>query len=144
MSDLFVVAVDGSDAGRRALTFAAARAKAGGAQMLLAHVLEWSPYSFLTREELAERHKRREQEMARAEAAFLVPLRADLTAQGLQVDTVIRYGNVPDALCSIAKEHAATQIFLGRTGQAGMTARLFGSVAGTLSQIAPVPCTIVP
>lgn len=144
MSDLFVVAVDGSDAGRRALAFAAARAQASGAHILLAHVLEWSPYSFLTRDELAERHKRREQEMARAEAVYLIPLRTELTAQGLQVDTVIRYGNVPDALCSIVKEQAATQIFLGRTGQAGVTARFFGSVAGTLSQIAPVPCTIVP
>ncbi|SDW32562.1 universal stress protein [Roseicitreum antarcticum] len=144
MSDLFLIAVDGSDAGKRALAFGAARAQAGGARVLLAHVLEWSPYSFLTREELAERHMRREQEMARADAAFLAPRKAELAALGLSVETVIRYGHVADALCDIAKEHAATQVFVGRTGQAGVTARLFGSVAGTLSQIAPVPCTIVP
>lgn len=144
MSDVFVIAVDGSDAGKRALAFGAARARASGAQVLLAHVLEWSPYSFLTREELAERHKRREQEMARADAAYLAPRKAELVAQGLSVDTVIRYGNVADALCDIARENAATQIFVGRTGQAGVSARLFGSVAGTLSQIATVPCTIVP
>jgi len=33
---------------------------------------------------------------------------------------------------------------VGRMGQSGLTARLFGSVAGTLAQAAPVPCTIVP
>ena len=59
MSKKFVVACDGSPAAGRALKFAIEQAKSGGASLLLVHVLEWSPYSFLTPEELEERHKRR-------------------------------------------------------------------------------------
>ena len=38
----------------------------------------------------------------------------------------------------------AVQIIVGREGSSALEARIFGSVAGTLVQTAPVPCTIVP
>jgi nucleotide-binding universal stress UspA family protein len=56
----------------------------------------------------------------------------------------IRYGHVVETIVAIAEDKKAAQIFIGRTGQTGMVSRLFGSVAGSLSQVAPVPCTIVP
>ena len=56
MSDKFVVGYDGSVSARRALEFAVERAKVQGGTIVLAHVLEWSPYSFLTPTELEERH----------------------------------------------------------------------------------------
>ena len=62
MSKKFVVGYDGSEESRRAVDFAASQAKTSGAGLVVAHVLEWSPYSFLTPEELAERHKRREED----------------------------------------------------------------------------------
>jgi len=139
-----LIAVDGSSASHRALSYTAERAKAAGAKVVLAHVLEWSPYSFLTKEELEERHARRKQEVARAETIVLGPMQKILSDHGLSVETVVRYGHVTETLCDIAKEFDATQIVVGRMGQSGLTARLFGSVAGTLAQVAPVPCTIVP
>ena len=144
MSDIFVVGYDGSDAGRRALDFALARAKAQGGKVLIAHVLEWSPYSFLTPTELEERHKRRKEELARAEEAILAPARKSAEGSGVPVETVIRYGHIAETLGSIAKDMNATQIVLGREGQSTFGSRVFGSVAGTLVQTAPVPCTIVP
>ena len=45
---------------------------------------------------------------------------------------------------AIAKEEGADQIAIGRTGHSSISSRLFGSVAGGLAQIAPVPLTIVP
>ena len=144
MSDIFVVGYDGSEAARRALDFAMAKAKAQGGSVLIAHVLEWSPYSFLTPTELEERHKRRQEEMARAEEAILTPARAAAAGQGVTVDTEIRYGHIADTLGKIARDKGATQIVLGRDGQSGFGSRVFGSVAGTLVQTAPVPCTIVP
>lgn len=144
MKDLYLFAYDGSAASVRALKFGTGRARAAGADVMLAHVLEWSPYSFLTAEELAERHKRREAEVARAETIILEPVRKQLSDAGLPVRTVIRYGHVAETLAEIAREIQATQIFVGRTGESKLAARLFGSVAGTLAQIAPVPCTIVP
>lgn len=63
MSEKYIVACDGSDAIEHART--------SGASILVAHVLEWLPYSFLTPEEIEERHKRRGEELDRAQKALL-------------------------------------------------------------------------
>lgn len=144
MSGKIVVGYDGSAAGRRAVDFALAQAKAQDASVVVAHVLEWSPYSFLTAEELAERHMRRNQEMARAENAVLAPLLEKMKEAGVAVETVIKYGHIAEKLSEIAKEAGAMQLVVGRDGQGSLAARVFGSVAGTLVQIATVPTTIVP
>lgn len=144
MPNVLVVGYDDSPAGQRALDFAADAARRSGAKLLLAHVLEWSPYSFLTPEELEERHKRREAELARARAAIVEPAVKRLTDAGLGVRGEIRYGHVAETLIAIAQEEGAAQIVIGRAGERGLAARVFGSVAGTLAQAAPVPCTIVP
>jgi nucleotide-binding universal stress UspA family protein len=67
-----------------------------------------------------------------------------LTDSGVSVETVIRYGNIAEMLGKIATETGAVQIIVGREGSSALEARIFGSVAGTLVQTAPVPCTIVP
>ncbi|MEX0969772.1 MAG: universal stress protein [Paracoccaceae bacterium] len=144
MTERIVVGFDASAAARRAVDHALASAKGAGAQIVLAHVLEWSPYSFLTKEEVEERHARRTEELERANAAIMAPLVAELAAAGITVETEIRYGHVADTLIAIANEHKAGSIVAGRTGGAGLAARLFGSVAGTLAQVSPVPVTIVP
>ena len=144
MSIKYVVGYDGSDSSRRAVDFALDRAKASGASLVVAHVLEWSPYSFLTPEGLEERHKRRGEELARAESAVIKPLVDAISGKGVEVETVIKYGHIADTLSAIAKEHDAAQIFLGRQGETGIAARIFGSVAGSMVQSTPVPCTIVP
>ncbi|RCW78553.1 universal stress protein [Paracoccus lutimaris] len=144
MSNQYIVAYDGSPAAQRAVDYAVERSKTSGAAILIAHVLEWSPYSFLTQEELAERHMRRTEELARAKSAIVDPVVASLTAKGVPVTSDMRYGNVPDTLVAIAQEADAAQIIIGRTGQSTIVARLFGSVAGTLAQMSPVPVTIVP
>jgi nucleotide-binding universal stress UspA family protein len=144
MTGKILVAVDGSDAGARALAFAHARAKSEGWSLMLVHVLDWSPYTFLTKEEIQERHARRKQELARAEAAIISPLVALYQGRGVEIETAIKYGHVTETICAVATEIGASQIVMGRTGNSGVMARVFGSVAGTLAQIAPVPCTIVP
>ena len=68
MPEIYIVGVDGSEQSHRAIKYAAARAKAADANLHLALILEWSAFSFHTAEELAERHKRREEELDRAEA----------------------------------------------------------------------------
>ncbi|MFK7942964.1 MAG: universal stress protein [Paracoccaceae bacterium] len=144
MTSKYVVGYDGSPASRRAADFALALAKAHGGNVLIAHVLEWSPYSFLTPEEIEERHKRRGEELARAEAAVIKPLVEKLAGSGVEVESVIKYGHIADTLGTIAKDAGASQIFVGRDGSSAIAARVFGSVAGSLAQSAPVACTIVP
>ena len=144
MSIKYVVACDGSPASVRALVFAIDQAKNNGASILIAHVLDWSPYSFLTPEEIEERHKRRNEELKRAKAAVVTPLIESITSQGVKADSVIKYGHVAETLAAIAKSEGAAQMFIGRTGHTNLATRVFGSVAGTMAQIVSVPCTIVP
>jgi len=140
----YVVACDGSPASERALNFAVEQAQASGASILIAHVLEWSPYSFLTPQELEERHKRRGEELDRAQKAVVDALVKSVSDKGVNVDTVIKYGHVAETLANITEKEGATQMFIGRTGHSSIASRVFGSVAATMTQIAPVPCTIVP
>ena len=144
MSIKYVVACDGSPASGRAVAFAIDHARSNGGSVLLAHVLEWSPYSFLTPDELEERHKRRGEELARAKTALVDPILASIPTDGVEIDSVIKYGHVAETLADIANEAGATQLVIGRTGESSIKVRVFGSVAGTLAQIAPVPCIIVP
>ncbi|MEO3413374.1 universal stress protein [Roseovarius sp. CAU 1744] len=144
MSEKLVVGYDGSAASDRALNFAVERAKKEGGSVLLAHVLEWSPYSFLTPQELEERHKRRNEELARAKEALMDPAVARISEDGVKVETEIRYGHIANTLAAICSDTNATQIVIGRDGETSIGARVFGSVASSLAQVAPVPCTIVP
>lgn len=144
MSLKYIVACDGSAASGRAIKVAVEQAKLSGASLLLVHVLEWSPYSFLTPEELEERHKRRNEELKRAQVALVDPLIKSLSDEGVQASAIIRYGHVTQTLADIAEKEGAAQMFIGRTGESALSRLVFGTVAAALAQIAPVPCTIVP
>ena len=141
--ELYVVAYEGDDPS--VLDFAIQRASRNGAALHLVHILEWSPYSFLTPEELEERHKRRKEELSRAEEALMKPAVAKATSAGIgEVTSELRYGSVPELLSAIATEKGATFLYVGRAGGSSIAARVFGSVPIALTQIATVPVVIVP
>lgn len=144
MSSNIVVGYDGTPNADKALDFAVSMAKAQGANLIVAHVLEWSPYSFLTPTELEERHKRREEELERADKAIIAPAMARLKDSGVQISSMVKYGNIAATLIGIAQEATASQIVLGRTDGSEMSSRLFGSVTISMSQASPLPLTIVP
>ena len=143
MADTFVVGFDGTASAKRAVQHAASQAKGSSGTVHIVHVLEWSPYSFLTQDELSERHKRRNEEVARAEA-IVQPLVDELKADGINASCEVRYGHAGELLCEIAKDMKARAIIVGRVGTTSIAARLMGSLALTLVQAAPVPVTIVP
>jgi nucleotide-binding universal stress UspA family protein len=140
--DLYIVAYEGDD--RSVVNYAAGRAKRDGASLHVVHVLEWSPYSFLTPEEIEERHAKRTEELARARKAVLDPVLAELGKAGVTADGEIRYGSVVDLLVEIADKRKAEMIFVGRSGASALNARVFGSVPMGLAQSAKVPVVIVP
>lgn len=143
MADIFIVGFDGTASAKRAVQHAASQAKASGGTVHIVHVLEWSPYSFLTPEELSERHKRRKEELARAES-IVQPLADQLKADGTDASCEVRYGHAGELLCEIAEKMKAREIVVGRVGTTSIAARLMGSLALTLVQASPVPVTIVP
>ena len=142
---LIVVGLDGSEAGEKALAHAKRLARLiGDCELVLAFVIEWTPYSFHTPEELAERHKRREQEIDAAHSYVLSGPAKTAEAEGYRVVTVVRHGDPAALLDGIAREHGAAQIVVGRTGERGLRERLFGGVTGKLIALATVPVTIIP
>ncbi|MCU9849792.1 universal stress protein [Defluviimonas sp. WL0024] len=144
MSNTVLLATDGSPGSARALDHAMERAGKSGARVLVAYVIEWSPYSFNTPEENALRHTRRESEIERARATIVDPALARLRAAGIDCEGIVQHGHPAKTLAEIAEEHGAAQIVIGKQGQSGLKAMLFGSVAGNLVQLATVPVMVVP
>lgn len=144
MSNKILVALDGSEFGKRALDAAVQQAKLTSSDLLLTYVIEWSPYSFHTPEELEERHQRRESEIQRANDSILHPEIAALEAEGLNVETVVRHGKIAETLNELGDEFDVTQIYVGRRGESRVHSMIFGSVTAALIQTASVPVTVVP
>ena len=144
MSEVFLVGVDDSAGSSRAVEFAAECASSSGARLVVAYVIEWSPYSFMTPEELEQRQKQHDEEIQRAQSRIVEPLVASLKQKGLDVSGRVRHGHASEVMCDLAREENATQVIVGRRGVSKMKALMFGSVSGSLVQICPVPVTVVP
>ena len=138
-----LVGYDGTDAAQRAVEFAGKCATAEGCAIHLVYVLEWSPYSFLSTQELEERHQRRTEELSRAEATLAPALRV-FTDRNIPMTYEVRYGHSGELICKIAADKGACQIIVGRKGGSALGARLLGSLPLTLVQASPVPVTVVP
>jgi nucleotide-binding universal stress UspA family protein len=144
MNQVLLVGVDCSNCSDRAVGYAANLAKSGGARVLVVHVIEWSPYTFNTPTENEQRHKRREEEIGRAQAEIIDPVVALLSEQGIDASGLVRHGHAAETLKRVADEQEVNSIIVGRTGTSRIKAQLFGSVAGTLVQISNQPVIVVP
>ena len=144
MSLVFMVGVDGSKCGGRAVEYAAEQARNSKARLYIAYVIEWSRFSFSTVEENMQRHKRREEELKRAHSEIIDPIVDRLKSEGLDVEGLVRHGNVADTLHTLAVENGVTNIILGRQGTSKLKAHVFGSVGSNLVQSAECAVTVVP
>ncbi len=139
-----VIGLDGNPTGDRALAHAKKMAKLiKPSELIVVHVIEWSPYSFQTPEENAARHKQRKEELAAATARITDPAVADLTKEGFKASGVVRHGDVADILNTIAVDTGAEQIIVARTSEGGLVQRIFGSSTVKLVTHASVPVTVV-
>jgi nucleotide-binding universal stress UspA family protein len=144
MTTKLVVGLDGHASGERALEHAQRLAGLiGDCEVVVAYIIEWSPFSFQTAEENAARHKRREEEIQTALDRVVNPAIEKLSGSGLTVRGVVRHGDVSDALIAISKEVEAEQIVVARTSEGGFAKRLFGSSTSNLVMSSPVPVTVV-
>lgn len=144
MPTKIVVGLDGHGSGERALAYAAKIAKQiGGCEILVVYVVEWSPFSFQTAEENAERHKRREQEISTAMERVVDPAIAQLSSTGMSVRGMVKHGDVAETLNRISVEENAEQIIVARSSEGGISNRIFGSSTSNLVMSASVPVTVV-
>ena len=144
MAVKLVIGLDGTDTGERALAFAKDLASRMDACELLAiYVIEWSPFTFQTAEENAQRHKRREEEIALATSRIVEPAVASLKEAGFQASGLVQHGDVAETLNSLTTEYGGSQIIVGRASSDGFTKRIFGSSTQNLVMHADVPVTVV-
>jgi nucleotide-binding universal stress UspA family protein len=144
VSSKIVVGLDGSASGERAVAYAKKMANLIGAcELVLAHVIEWSPYTFQTPEENEMRHKRREEELAQATSRIIDPAVAAFKKEGFTARGVVRHGDVADLLNKVAEAEGADQIIVARASEAGLVQRIFGSSTVSLVTPACVPVTVV-
>ena len=144
MAELLLVGVDGSEASRRALYFAAEVANRLGADLLVAHVVPDMPGGDLAPQAPEVRFGQQEAEVNQAHAHLLEPLVTEARDRGVYVELKVLHGDPATALADLAVMREARQIFIGRTGHTRMREFLFGSVPATLSHKATVPVTLVP
>lgn len=143
MAEVVVVGVDGSEPGVRAVRFAASHLSGEGGRVVLVHVVPWSPYAITTAEDNEERPARRRQEVEAGEA-LLAPLLEEVRAGGVPVEGVVRHGHPAEVIVSVARDHGAAHVVVGRVGQSRVRTLLFGSTPSHLVQISPTPVTVVP
>ena len=144
MTVKLVVGLDGQASGERALAHAQHLAELiGDCELIVTYVIEWSPYSFQTAEENAQRHRRREEEIATATERLVDPAVAKLRAAGLSARGLVRHGDVADTLNRIAGEEGVEQIIVARMSEGGFVQRVFGSSTSNLVMSAAVPVTVV-
>ena len=144
MTTKMVIGLDGHGSGDRALAYATQLANLiGDCELLIVYVIEWSPYSFQTAEENAERHKRREEEITTATTRVVEPAIESLKKSGLSARGLVRHGDVAKTLNAVSIEENANQIIVSRSSEGGFAQRVFGSSTANLVMSASVPVTVV-
>lgn len=144
MTMKLVIGIDGQGSGDRALSHARDLAgKIGDCELLVAYVIEWSPYSFQTAEENEQRHKRREEEISMAKERIVDPAVEGLTSAGFKAKGIVRHGDVAHTLNSISEKEGGHQIIVCRSSEGGFAKRIFGSSTSNLVMSASVPVTVV-
>ncbi len=144
MATKLVIGLDGHGSGERALAYGKRMAELiGDCELIVVYIVEWSPYSFQTPEENAERHKRREEEISTAMSRVVNPAVDGLKAAGVNARGIVRHGDVAGALNAISEEEKADQIIVSRSSEGGFAKRFFGSSTSNLVMSASVPVTVV-
>lgn len=144
MSSKIVIGLDGDSSGERAVTYAKKLASMIGAcELILVYVIEWSPYSFQTAEENAQRHKRREEEIDAAMSRVVTPALNSLETEGFTARGIVKHGDVADLIDKAAVDEGADQIIVARASSGGFSQRIFGTATANLVMHAHVPVTVV-
>ena len=141
-----LVATDGSEGADRAVDYAARRAKADGAELLIVNVM--GGYGLPDKVFLAftnDQNVLLKELLASQSAATLTTARDRAREAG--VSTIVlesRTGEVAQTIIDIAHEKNADAIVVGKRGAGRVAGILLGSVSQKLVSFSPLPLTVVP
>lgn len=127
-----MAAVDGSESSERALRWATDLASRTGSAVVLAHVI--APVGSIGAVETSENAAR---EMIGSAAEMVA-------SAGVDVSTIVGYGDPRRELERIAADHDVDLITVGPRGLGGFAKLVVGTVAGHLTEYADVPVAVVP
>lgn len=139
-----MVGVDGSGASRHAVEFACLRARQLDFEMLIVHVIPWSPYSFSTPGENEYRSAQRSKELKAASEQIVDPMVSLAVEEGVEANAYVKHGDPVDVMVDLIRERDVEHLVVGRTGDSRVRRTFFGSTPSHLVQVAPVPVTVVP
>lgn len=146
----FVVAVDGSEAGDRALDHAVEMTLAVDGDLTVVHAVDPDVYDTGGPDPEGDRSatERRlvveDVEDAEERGARILDDAADRAAEaGLDVDTELLYGAPVETIPSFATAEGYDGIFVGHRGLSEREQRVLGSVAKTVVERASLPVTVV-
>ena len=141
-----LVATDGSEGADRAVDYAARRAKADGAELLIVNVI--GGYGLPDKVFMAftrDQHVWLKELLASESAQTLTAARDRARKAG--VTTILlesRTGEVAQTIIEIAQEQKADAIVVGKRGTGRVAGVLLGSVSQKLVVLSPFPLTVIP
>ena len=141
-----LVATDGSEGADRAVDYAAQRAKADGAELLIVNVA--GGYGLPENVFMAFTHDQHAwlKELLETQSAQILT-QARERARKAGAGTILlesRTGEVAQTLIDIAREKRAGAIVVGKRGTGRVAGVLLGSVSQKLVILSPLPLTIIP
>ena len=150
MTKKFLVAVDGSDHGWKALEVAVDLAKLSDAELVIMHVVPYEVLSQGLKQFAKAEGIQIEEESARYHAgrsladAITSDAKMRATRQGLaRVTTHTAEGNAANEIVAMAKSEGVQMLFLGSRGLGEVTGLLLGSVSHKVMNLAPCTCVTV-
>ena len=146
----FLVAVDGSDHGWKALDLAVKLAKLSGAELIIMHVVPYEGFSEGLKQFAKAEGIPIEEERARYHAsktlADTITSQAEIRATKDGLARVITYtaeGNTANEIVAMAKSEGVDMLFMGSRGLGEITGLLLGSVSHKVVSLAPCTCVTV-
>lgn len=150
MTKKFLVAVDGSEHGWKALELAANLAKLSDAELVIIHVIPYEEFSEGLKQFAKVEGIQIEEASARyhASKAHSDTITRDAetraTKHGLaRVTTHTAEGSTANEIVAMAKSESVDMLFLGSRGLGVVTSLLLGSVSHKVMNLAPCTCVIV-
>jgi len=141
---LYIVGVDGSEWGERAVERAVHLARQTGANVKLVYVITWQEFQPLMVEGIAPPMLDKKQVEHDANGKILQPLIEKYQVAGLHLTSEYIWGEPAEVLHQYVKDHHANMLFVGRRGRSLFVDVMLGSVANKLAHYVGVPIVLVP
>jgi nucleotide-binding universal stress UspA family protein len=137
---IYLVALDGSEWGRRAADKAVKLAQKTGAEVHFVSVIATSEYQSIIKKDQKPSDEIKDATFIKV----LKPIESQYSKAGVSCNCQVLWGHPVECIHKYAKDVKASMIFVGRRGRSKVANIVLGSVANGLAHKAGVPIVLVP